>query len=141
MTGSHENWGPAESVTRSSDRTFGLVFTVFFALVAFLPLLRHHQVRVWAVVLSGAFCVIALAAPKILAPLNRIWTALGALLHTVTNPIILGAFFFLAITPMGWLMRRLGKDSLRLTRSPEAESYWIVRQPPGPEPESMSNQY
>jgi hypothetical protein len=141
MTGLHENWSREETVKASSDRTLGLVFTGFFALVAFLPLLRGHRARWWAAVLGGFFLLLALVAPKALHPLNRAWTALGALLHRVTNPIFLGILFFLVFTPFGWLLRRMGKDFLRLTARPGAESYWIVRQPPGPEPESMSNQF
>lgn len=124
----------------SSDRTFGLVFTGFFALVALLPLLRGHRMRIWALVLSGCFLVISLVAPKALAPLNRAWSALGMLLHKVTNPILLGILFYLVFTPFGWLLRLMGKDFLRLTWS-TGGSYWIAREPPGPEPESMSNQF
>jgi len=140
MTSTHENWTP-QTVKQSSDRTFGLVFTVFFALVAFLPLVRHHPVRLWAAGVGAGFLLVALAAPKLLAPLNRVWTALATVLHRITNPVILGVFFYGVIAPFGWLLRRLGKDFLRLGRVPEAKSYWIVRQPPGPEPESMSNQF
>jgi hypothetical protein len=141
VTGLHENWNRQEKVKSSSNRTFGVVFAIFFALVAFLPRLHGHRMRGWAAVLSALFLFAALFAPKILAPLNRAWTALGVLLHRVTNPIILGVFFYVIFTPFGWLLRRMGKDFLRLKREPETESYWILRQPPGPEPESMSNQF
>jgi CBS domain containing-hemolysin-like protein len=141
MKETHEDWSRQETVKASSDRTFGLVFTAFFALVAFLPLVRDHRPRWWAAVLSGLFLVLALAVPGILRPLNRAWTALGGLLHTVTNPILLGILFYLVFTPFGWLLRRTGKDFLRLKRPEDAQTYWIVRQPPGPEPQSMSNQF
>jgi hypothetical protein len=38
-------------------------------------------------------------------------------------------------------MRAIGKDLLRLKQEPEAESYWIVRAPPGPAPETMKDQF
>jgi hypothetical protein len=91
--------------------------------------------------LSGIFLLAALVAPAVLAPLNRVWTALGALLHKITNPIILGVFFYLVFTPFGSLLRLFGKDFLRLKWVPDTESYWIVRQPPGPPPESIANQF
>jgi len=136
----HENWSREEGVKASSDRFFGLVLTIFFAILAFLPMRHHHPARVWALVLSGLLCCAALLAPKTLAPLNRVWTALGALLHTITNPIILGILFYLVFTPIGWVRRRMGK-SLHLTRVSDVASYWIPRQPPGPEPRSMANQF
>jgi hypothetical protein len=49
--------------------------------------------------------------------------------------------FFSTITPIGLLMRLTGKDSLRLRRDPAAASYWIAREPPGPPPEGMRNQF
>jgi hypothetical protein len=130
-----------ENVNPSSNRTFGMVLAVFFALVGVLPLLRGHPLRLWALPLSGIFLLAALVAPAILAPLNRVWTALGVLLHKITNPIILGVFFYLVFTPFGSLMRLFGKDFLRLKLDADAESYWILRQPPGPPPESLSNQF
>ncbi len=130
-----------ETITRSSDRTLGLVFAAFFALVALLPLLRGHAPRLWALPVSALFLLAALAAPKLLAPLNRAWTALGALLHAVINPLVLGVLFYLVFTPFGWVLRRMGKDFLRLRPAPDAQTYWIARQPPGPSPESMSRQF
>jgi Saxitoxin biosynthesis operon protein SxtJ len=130
-----------QAVKQSSNRTFGLVFAVFFALVALLPILRGHAVRGWALPVSALFLFTALAAPKILAPLNRAWTALGTLLHAVINPLVLGVLFYLVFTPFGWVLRRMGKDFLRLRPAPAAPTYWIPRQPPGPPPESMSRQF
>jgi hypothetical protein len=130
-----------EAVKPSSNRTFGLVFAVFFVLVALLPMLRGHAARRWALPFSALFLLIALAAPRILAPFNRAWTALGTLLHAVVNPLVLGVLFYFVFTPFGWVLRRMGKDFLRLRPAPGAASYWIPRQPPGPPPESMSRQF
>jgi hypothetical protein len=137
----HENWSAPDAPKPSSDRTFGFVFTAFFTVLALLPLVRGHGVRTWALYSAAAFLLASLAAPKVLAPLNRIWTALGAVLHRITNPIILGAFFFFVFAPVGWVMRLAGKDFLHLKASPGADSYWIPRDPPGPEPESIAKQF
>jgi hypothetical protein len=132
---------PEEAARPSSNRTFGLVFAAFFSLIALLPVLRGHAVRVWALPFSALFLLAALAVPKVLAPLNRAWSAVGMLLHTVVNPLVLGILFFLVFTPFGWVLRRMGKDFLRLRPAPGAASYWIPRHPPGPPPESMSRQF
>jgi hypothetical protein len=137
----HENFTRQETVTRSSNRTFGLVLAAFFTIVAMLPLARGHAMRLWALPIAGAFLLTALLAPQILGPLNDRWTALGIALHRITNPLVLGVFFYLVFAPFGWVLRLLGKDFLRLKRAPGAASYWIPRQPPGPAPESMSQQF
>jgi len=49
--------------------------------------------------------------------------------------------FYGTVLPTGLLMRMLGRDLLQLKRQPGAESYWIVRQPPGPSPETMRDQF
>jgi hypothetical protein len=140
MTGTHESFSQPESVRQSSDRTFGLVFAALFLLIASLPLLRGHAFRWWALPWSALFLFAAMLAPKVLTPLNHAWTALGIALHKITNPVILGIFFYLVFAPFGWVLRRMGKDFLRLRPAPQADSYWIPR-PPGPEPASMSKQF
>ena len=76
-----------------------------------------------------------------LSALNRQWTKLGHLLGRVVRPLALGIVFYGVMTPLGSLMRLAGKDPLRLKRDSSAASYWIPREPPGPPPDSMSNQF
>ena len=83
----------------------------------------------------------SLIVPRWLAPLNRLWLKFGELLHRITSPIILGIMFFGVITPVGWLMRRTGKDLLRMKFDREAPSYWIKREPPGPDKTSLKRQF
>jgi Saxitoxin biosynthesis operon protein SxtJ len=126
---------------RSSDRAFGLTFTGFLTLVALWPLWRGGPVRTWALAGAGAFLLVALAWPALLAPLNRVWTNLGLVLHRIVNPIVMGIMFYGVITPMGVIMRWAGRDALRLRRNPAAATYWIDRHPPGPAPDTMTNQF
>lgn len=121
----------------SSDRSFGLVFAAFFLIIALLPLLHGHDIRLWAAVVSFAFGAVSLTAPAILAPLNRLWTRFGVLLHRTVSPVALGVMYYGVITPTGLLMRLSGKDSLRLRIDKSASSYWIDRRPPGPAPDSL----
>ena len=112
-----------------------------FAVIGCWPLLGGATPRWWALAVGGAALVVALAAPQWLAPATRVWLRFGLLLHRVTSPIILAVIYFGVVTPTGLLRRALGKDPLRLKRDPDAESYWIEREPPGPDRESMSNQF
>ena len=128
-------------VKTSSERGFGLVFTAFFALLAGLPLLHGHAPRWSLLAVAAVFLALALLSPSLLAPLNRLWTKFGEILHRVMNPVIMGLMFFLIITPMALAMRLAGKDPLRLRMDPDTDSYWIPREPPGPPPESLKNQF
>ena len=128
-------------VAAGSDRSFGLVFAAFFAVVALLPAIHGGPVRWWAMAISAAFAAAAFIAPRVLRPLNRAWYALGLLLHHVVNPVVMAVMFYGAILPMALLLRALGKDILRLKREPQAASYWIPREPPAPAPGSMRKQF
>jgi hypothetical protein len=90
---------------------------------------------------AALFLAAALLRPALLNPLNRLWLKFGLLLHRVVNPIVMGLLFYGTVWPTGLVMRALGKDLLRLKRQPEAHSYWIVRAPPGPAPETMKDQF
>lgn len=137
----HESLNRVEDIQGSSNRAFGFVFTTFFAIVAVLPWAFGGSLRIWALVVAGLFLFVALAAPAALTPLNRVWVKFGLLLHRVVSPIILGVMFFLVITPIGLVMRLLGKDPLRLQFHRSAGTYWITREPPGPAPQSLKDQF
>ena len=137
----HEPTSHDEPAKGSSDRGFGIVFTVFFALIGLAPLVSGKPVRIWSVALAGVLLAVALIRPGLLAPLNRLWTKFGLLLHRITNPIIMAAVFFVAVTPTALLMKAFGKDPLHRRFDRGARSYWIERTPPGPDPESMKNQF
>jgi hypothetical protein len=132
---------PQDEVKMGSERSFGLVFAGFFALVGFWPLFGGEAPRNWALGLGVLFLLLAFAAPKLLTPLNKLWFKFGLLLHHIVNPLVMALMFFVVITPIGLLMRLSGKDPLRLRFDREAKSYWIPRDPPGPAPESLKNQF
>ncbi len=137
----HEEFSRDEAPKGGSDRTFGIVFAVVFLLVAFFPLLDGGAVRLWALVPAAAFLVLALVRSTVLTPLNALWTKLGLVLHKIVNPVVLGLMFFAVLTPTALLLRLFGKDLVGRSFDRQRASYWVERQPPGPPPESMKNQF
>jgi hypothetical protein len=137
----HEDLGREEVIEGSTDRAFGLVFAAVFAVVAGWPLVSGQPLRWWAVAVAAAFALLALVKPRLLAAPNHLWTRLGVVLGKVVSPIALGILFYGVISPLGAILRLAGKDPLRLKRDTAATSYWIARDPPGPAPTSMTNQF
>ncbi len=137
----HETFSRGEVVEGPTNRSFGLVFAVVFTIIALYPLIRGREIRAWALIVAGIFALLAFFLPALLAPLNRVWFQFGLLLHRIVSPLVLGMMFYVAITPMSLLMRLFGKRPLELDFDPAAQSYWIIRDPPGPAPESMKNQF
>jgi hypothetical protein len=137
----HELRRSSEPVATSSDRSFGLVFAAFFAVWTLHNWWRGGRGWPIELAIAAVFLVAALLRPKLLQWPNWAWSKLGLLLGAIVTPIVMALLFFLVITPIGLLMRLTGKDPLRLRGPRRADSYWIVREPPGPNGESMSEQF
>jgi hypothetical protein len=130
-----------QHIEGSSDRSFGWVFAGVFLVIAVLPLLHGQSLTWWSIGISAVFALVALVKPSLLSGLNRLWIKLGVLLGKIVSPIALGILFYVVITPIGIIIRLAGKDPLRLKFDPDAKSYWIPREPPGPQPGSMNHPF
>ena len=112
-----------------------------FTVAGLFPLLDGGAPRWWALAVAGAVLAAALVKAELLAPFNKVWIKIGLVMHRIVSPVVLALLFYGVVTPTGLIMRALGKDPLRLRFDRNAESYWIRRDPPGPDPESMKNQF
>jgi hypothetical protein len=121
-----------------SNRSFGLVLAAACALIYGWGVWSGRGAVAWLVA-TVLLLSLALAVPRTLSPLTRLWLRFGGLLHVVVSPILLGLFFYTVVTPLGVGLRLFGKDPLRLKRG--AASYWVERQPPGPDPNTMTEVY
>ena len=111
-------------------RSFGLMVGGIFALIGIWPALwRGQPLRLWSLLLGGLLMGLALIWPRSLTQVYRFWMTVGEVLGWINTRIILGVIFYVLFTPMGLLMRLRGKDPMRRTLTPEAESYRVVRQP------------
>jgi len=137
----HEAFERDEEIVAGSDRSFGLVMAGAFSVVTALNAWHAGRIWPWTAGVAAAFLVAALMRPALLNPLNRLWLKFGLLLHRIVNPVIMALVFYGTVLPTGLVLRAMGKDLLRLRREPEADSYWIVRTPPGPAPETMKDQF
>ena len=118
-----------DDVRISSNRSFGIVFFVVFLLIALYPLIYSGDIRLWSIIASFTFLVLGLLNSKILTPLNKIWFKFGIFLGKLISPVIMGIIFFLVVTPIGLIMRMLGKDLLNLKYN-KNQSYWIEKSGP-----------
>tara|TARA_B110000967_G_C18460714_1_gene352485 strand:- start:122 stop:511 length:390 start_codon:yes stop_codon:yes gene_type:complete len=112
----------------SSNRSFGIVFFIFFLIISIFPLFNDGNLRVWSIILSIIFLILGLLNSSVLSPLNKMWFKFGILLGNFMSPIILGIVFFVVVTPIAFIMRLFGKDVLNLKKN-NKKSYWIERSP------------
>jgi hypothetical protein len=118
-------FGGHTEIRMGSERSFGLVFSAVFTIVALFPLLGDGGVRWWALAIAAAMLAIGLCRPGLLRPLNRLWFRFGLLLNRIVSPVVMGILFFLTVTPVGLVMRLRNRDLLRQRFDPGAKSYWI----------------
>ena len=137
----HEVFSRDEKIVAGSDRSFGLVMAAAFAIVTSLNAWHSGRLWPWTGGLAALLLATALLRPAVLHPLNLLWLKFGLLIHKVVNPVVMALLFYGTVLPTGLVMRMMGKDPLRLERQPDADSYWIARKPPGPSPETMSDQF
>jgi len=111
----------------SSNRSFGILFSILFALIAFWPIINGNPLRLWLIPVSVIFLVLGLLNSKLLNPLNVVWVKFGELLGRIIAPIVMALIYFIIITPIGLFMRLIRKDLLNLKFS-KANTYWIKRE-------------
>tara|TARA_Y100000590_G_scaffold458388_1_gene612997 strand:- start:1044 stop:1433 length:390 start_codon:yes stop_codon:yes gene_type:complete len=127
----------ANQIKIGSNRGFGIVFFIVFLLISLFPIIKGNDIRIWSLIVSLIFLLLGVMNSTVLSPLNKLWFKFGLLLGKFISPIVMGFVFFLVVTPIGLLMKLLGKDLLNLKKK-NVETYWIEKT----EPKSkMKNQF
>ena len=111
----------------SSNRSFGILFCIVFAIIAVWPIFNDESLRIWPIPISLIFLVLGLLNSKLLNPLNFAWIKFGELLGRIVAPIVMAIIYFMIVTPIGLFMRLIGKDLLN-TKFLKDKSYWIKRE-------------
>ncbi|MEK6642870.1 MAG: SxtJ family membrane protein [Planctomycetota bacterium] len=79
----------------------------------------------------AAYCgLFAVAAPAALRWLYITLTVVSFPIGFVMSYVVVSIMFFLIITPIGIIMRMMGRDALRLKFNAQATTHWIPRNPP-----------
>jgi hypothetical protein len=137
----HEDFSRNDDDVRSSDRNLGLTFAGASALIALIRLYDGKSLPIAWMLAAAAFLLCAYFWTAPLRPIGIIWHRLGHLLFKVINPIIMAILFFGTVAPIGLIMRLTRNDPLNLKIDRACPSYWLDREPPGPAPPEMKNQF
>jgi len=124
-------------INKSSNRSFGIVFFIVFLIIAIYPMLNEADVRLWSLIISLIFLILGILNSEFLTPLNKIWFKFGIFLGKIFSPLIMALIFFLVVTPIGLVLRLIGKDVLNLKFN-NNKSYWVEKR--GPK-SKMKNQF
>jgi len=120
------NWNPPPKELR----VFAILQFVFFAVVTWLI---HQRVAAgWAtalISLSVAIAVMGLVKPKWLRPVYVAWMAAVFPIGFVVSHVLMAAVFYLVVTPIGLMMRVMGRDPMHRKFDRDAKTYWQTRTP------------
>ncbi len=109
-------------------RSFGLtVGGAFIVLGGLLLWWGHPDTALILDSLGGLLVALGFLWPRGLSPIYRGWMRFAFILAWFNTRLILSLVFYLLITPVGFLLRLLGKRPLDLGWEPDRESYWIRR--------------
>ncbi len=112
-------------MTAAEGRKFGLTVGLAFLGLAALVVFWRHREAVGAVLalVGGALVLGALLVPARLGPVQRAWMGLARGISRVTTPVFMGVVFFVVVTPIGLVLRLVGRRPL-VHRETKA-SFWL----------------
>jgi len=120
----------SQSEALPSNKKFGYFFSLVFLILGFV----FHS---YFFIISFIFILLVLLKPDYLRVFNELWFSLGLLLSKIFNPIIMGIIFYGLFTPIGLIMRLLGRDELGLKKNKQS-TYWKQKKFSN---DSFNNQY
>ena len=109
-------------------RKFGLLVGGVFTALGLVSWLRHKPAAPWLLTPGIILMIFGLVAPRALKYIYIVWMSLAIVLGFVISNVLLTVFFFVVITPIGFIARCSGKDFLGLKLDPNAASYWLPRE-------------
>jgi hypothetical protein len=119
-----------DDVKIGSNKSFGIVFSIFFALIAIYIFYKFENINFLLIFLSILFLILGLIKSVLLTPLNILWFKFGIILSKIVSPIIMALIFFVVVTPLALLAKLVKKDFLELNKKKNKKrlSYWIKKE-------------
>ncbi len=131
--------GVPARLTVAEGRKFGLVVGAAFLVLGGVLVWREHSVPASVALVLGSLLIVAgLAVPTRLGPVYRGWMAFALAISKVTTPVLMGAIYFLVLTPTGVIARLVGHRPL--ARPDGTGTYWQSR-PAGARRGDMDHQF
>tara|TARA_B100001939_G_C16809876_1_gene559484 strand:+ start:57 stop:452 length:396 start_codon:yes stop_codon:yes gene_type:complete len=115
------------NINMGSNRSFGLVFFVVFLILGLWPVKSGGEINILLILISFIFLFLAITKSKFLTPLNKLWFKFGIKLGAIIAPVVMSVVFFLVVTPIGIIMKIIGKDLIKKKINKDTKTYWINR--------------
>lgn len=105
-------------------RVFGFIWALIFLIIAF-----KTNWNILAIIFAVFFSVISLLKPDFFerSKIMPIWLKLGEVIGKINSKIIIFVMFYFLFTPIGLILKIMGKDLLKKKLQPNSKSYFIPR--------------
>ena len=113
------------NIKAGSIKSFGIVFFLFFVIIALYPLLNENSIRVWSLIVSFIFLFLGMLNSTLLRPLNLIWFKFGLFLGQFIAPIVMGIVYFMVVFPTFLLLKIFKRNYLNINYERNRNSYWL----------------
>ncbi|MGB2705768.1 MAG: SxtJ family membrane protein [Candidatus Omnitrophota bacterium] len=127
--------------TKDELREFGLTIGIILVILGALTLWRGRPQAPYFLGLGALFIILGITLWQVLKPLQKVWMSFSIILGFFVSRLILTILFFAVITPIGLIMKLLGKDILDERIDKSRPSYWHERDTAIKDKKSYENQY
>lgn len=108
-------------------REFGIVIAIALTVLATIALWRGRATYPYLYAAAVVFAASGIAVPKMLTPLQKAWMAFSVAMGFVMSRVILSVIFYAVMTPIGLIMKAMGRDIIDERIEKPKASYWHKR--------------
>ena len=121
------NWNPEKKELRK----FGLIAVVVLGAAGIILRFGFGVAGIWALLLAGTglcICLISLVSAKSTRIIYLGLTFAALPIGFVISVLLMAAFYFFVLTPVGLVFKLLGRDPLERKLKPDTPTYWTPRE-------------
>ena len=109
---------------KSSNKSFGFVFSIFFAIIFFYYFINKDKAYWIFIILSLAFGFFAFIYPKIFNVFNKVWIKFGEFLGKVVSPLVMMVIYFTVVLFTSIVLKVINKDIMNLKINTSSKTFW-----------------
>src|SRR4051794_20559936 len=110
------NWRPGVVERKKFARSLVIGFPIIATVLLFIGRFQTHTWKpfpIWLGVVGAGLGIIFWLLPQIARPFYVAWYFVGCCFGFVVGNVLLSAFYFLVLTPIGFFLRAIGRKPLR----------------------------
>ena len=109
-------------------RKFGVTVGIVILLISAALYLLDKNSFIYFGIIGILLLLFGIILPNLLKPLNKLWMTLAIILGWFMSRVILFILYYVIITPIGFLLKLIGKDFLNRKIDKTSQSYWEIRE-------------